>query len=260
MNTRKLTIFIEGIRNSFNPKVIVKELTTLTGKDYLLLTILLASQVVAYILSGTFDTMSNLSLIVGLITIVNLILVNRGRLTNYTFGLISTIFWFVVAMRTHLVGDMFSQSYYLVMQFIGIYAWQKDLSETQKDEVTSKKITLPKALLSVIAFAIIYGIVLLTSHHLGGQQIFLDASLLPLAIISQLLMTYGYRSQWIGWILIDMINVVIWFNTLQTTGSSVLGMFILQIAMLINAFYGAYLWFTKDSVSDNNDILSTELG
>ena len=98
----------------------------------------------------------------------------------------------------------------------------------------------------------------MTSHHLGGQQIILDATLLPLAIVSQLLMTYGYRSQWIGWILIDIINVIIWFNAWQTTGNSVFGMLILQIAMLVNAFYGAYLWFTKDTSSDENTIPATK--
>ncbi|AYG00306.1 nicotinamide riboside transporter PnuC [Lactococcus allomyrinae] len=249
MNT-KLKILSQGMSNSFNPKVIIKELTTLSIRDYILLAILLLSQIVAYLFSGTFDLMSNLILIVEVFTIVNLILVNRGRLTNYTFGLIATIFWFIVAAHARLVGDMFSQSYYLVMQFIGIYAWQKDLSETHGTEVTPKKITRGKALLAIGGFAVIYGIVLLTSHHLGGQQIFLDATLLPLAIISQLLMTYGYRSQWLGWILIDVINVVIWFNAWQSSGNSFLGMFILQIAMLVNAFYGAYLWFTKDTMQE----------
>lgn len=251
----KMIILAQGLKNSFNPRNIVKELTTLSVRDYILLAILIITQIVAFVLSGAFDTMSNLSLVVGIVTIINLILVNRGRLTNYTFGVIATIFWFIVAVHTRLIGDMFSQTYYLIMQFIGIYVWQKDLFETHKEEVRSKKITYGKAVLAFIGFLVIYGLVLLTSHHLGGQQIFLDATLLPLAIISQLLMTYGYRSQWVGWILIDLINVIIWFNTWQSTGNSVLGMFILQIAMLINAFYGAYLWFNKEEAPASEALL-----
>ena len=202
--------------------------------------------------------MSSLSLIVGIVTIVNLILVNRGRLTNFTFGIVATVFWLIVAVKSHLVGDVFSQSYYLVMQFIGIYAWQKDMLKTHGSEVTPKNMTLGKVILAILGFAVIYGFVLFTSHHLGGQQIVLDATLLPLAIVSQLLMTYGYRSQWVGWILIDFINVIIWFNAWQSTGNSVFGMFILQVAMLVNAFYGAYLWFTKDASSDTKTIAVTK--
>lgn len=245
MNTKLNTLAI-GLKKCLAPKVVIQELCALSRQDYLLLAILLVSQVIAFIFSGTFDTMSILSLIVGIVTIMNLILVNRGRLTNFTFGIIATFFWLIVAMQTHLVGDVFSQSYYLIMQFIGIYAWQKDMLATHEKEVTPKKITMTKAIIAIIGFVILYSLVLFTSHHLGGQQIVLDATLLPLAIISQLLMTYGYRSQWIGWLLIDTINVVIWFNTWQSTGNSVFGMFILQIAMLANAFYGAYIWFSKN--------------
>lgn len=254
----QLNILGMGLKKCFNPKAITGELGSLSIKDYLLLSILLASQVVAFFLSGTFDSMSSLSLIVGIVTIVNLILVNRGRLTNFTFGIVATIFWLIVAAKSHLVGDVFSQSYYLVMQFIGIYAWQKDMLKTHGTEVTPKNMTRSKVILAILGFVIIYGLVLLTSHHLGGQQIVLDATLLPLAIVSQLLMTYGYRSQWVGWILIDIINVIIWFNAWQTTGNSVFGMLILQVAMLVNAFYGAYLWFTKDVSSDTETIPATK--
>lgn len=257
MNIKLNTLAI-GLKKCLTPKVVIQELFSLSLKDYSLLAILLISQIIAFIFSGTFDTMSILSLIVGIVTIMNLILVNRGRLTNFTFGIIATVFWLIVAMQTHLVGDMFSQSYYLIMQFIGIYAWQKDMLSTHEVEVTPKKITLTRALIAIIGFAIIYCIVLLTSHHLGGQQIVLDATLLPLAIISQLLMTYGYRSQWIGWLLIDAINVIIWFNTWQNTGNSVFGMFILQIAMLVNAFYGAYIWFSKSPKSVEKSVVEIE--
>ena len=258
MMQTQLNILGMGLKKCFNPKAITGELGSLSIKDYLLLSILLASQVVAFFLSGTFDSMSSLSLIVGIVTIVNLILVNRGRLTNFTFGIVATVFWLIVAVKSHLVGDVFSQSYYLVMQFIGIYAWQKDMLKTHGSEVTPKNMTLGKVILAILGFAIIYGFVLFTSHHLGGQQIVLDATLLPLAIVSQLLMTYGYRSQWVGWILIDFINVIIWFNAWQSTGNSVFGMFILQVAMLVNAFYGAYLWFTKDASSDTKTIAVTK--
>lgn len=248
--TEKLKTLVIGLKHCFTLKEIGKELSSLSVKDYLLLTILLASQLGAFLFSATFDTMSILSFIVGVVTILNLILVNRGRLTNYTFGIFATFFWLMIAVQARLIGDVFSQSYYLVMQFIGIYAWQKDMLATDSEEVTPKKITLGKALFAIAGFVVIYVLVLLTSHHLGGQQIILDATLLPLAIVSQLLMTYGYRSQWVGWICIDVINVIIWFNAWQSTGNSVFGMLILQIAMLINAIYGAYLWFSKDTIDE----------
>ena len=54
--------------------------------------------------------------------------------------------------------------------------------------------------------------------HTGGVQVRLDGTLLPLGIVGQILMTYGYRSQWVAWIILDVIKVVIWFNQLSAGG------------------------------------------
>lgn len=245
-----MNVFTKGLKQTFSPKNVAHELLTLRFFDYIMLFVMLGAQIIAYWVTGAFDLISNLSLLVGIFTILNLILMNRGRLTNYLWGTIGTIFWWMMALQSHLIGDIFSQSFYLVMQFVGIYFWQKNLNDFEggSGEVAPRKITAKIALIAIFTFAVIYAIVLATSHGLHGQQIFLDATLLPLGILSMVLMTYGYRSQWLGWILIDSINVIIWFNNWQSSthgGASALGMFVLQIIMLLNCFYGTYLWFSK---------------
>ncbi|MCL2114090.1 nicotinamide riboside transporter PnuC [Lactococcus protaetiae] len=245
-----MNVFTRGLSQTFSPKNVIRELITLRFFDYIMLLVMLVAQVAAYIATDAFDLISNLSLVVGIFTILNLILMNRGRLTNYLWGTIGTIFWWIIALQSHLIGDIFSQTFYLIMQFVGIYFWQKNLDDFEggSGEVAPRKITAKIASLAILAFVVIYGIVLATSHGLHGQQIFLDATLLPLGILSMILMTYGYRSQWLGWILIDSINVIIWFNNWNSGihgGSSALGMFVLQITMLLNCIYGTYLWFSK---------------
>jgi nicotinamide mononucleotide transporter len=64
-------------------------------------------------------------------------------------------------------------------------------------------------------------------------------------------MTFGYRSQWIAWIALDVINVVIWWNQLASGGPAALSMLVLQVAMLLNALYGAWCWFKSDGSVDN---------
>ena len=49
-------------------------------------------------------------------------------------------------------------------------------------------------------------------------------------------MTYGYRSQWVAWIILDVIKVVIWFNQLSAGGPGAMSMFVLQVVMLANGF------------------------
>jgi nicotinamide mononucleotide transporter len=144
---------------------------------------------------------------------------------------------------------MFSQSFYVIMQFVGIYAWQRQLSKQGRDatEVAPKKLSKTMAILAAIGTLIVYAIVVTVSIHNDGSQVWLDGTLLPLGIVGQILMTYGYRSQWIAWITLDVVNVIIWFNQITTGGTAAVSMFALQIVMLINAIYGAYVWFHEEN-------------
>ncbi|WP_235586470.1 nicotinamide riboside transporter PnuC [Lactococcus lactis] len=192
---------------------------------------------------------SLLTLILSISSIINLILVDRGRITNFFWGSITTMAWVIIAIRTHLIGDIVSQIFYLIMQFIGIYIWGKNLSETNKPEVQSKKLSVPQSTLYTIGTTLLYFIIVFISKKLGGVQVWLDSALLPLAIVGQFLMTFGYRSQWIAWNIINIINIVIWYNQYLINGNSMaLSMLILQIAMLFNSIYGWIIWFNKSKI------------
>lgn len=245
-----MNTFIIGIKNTFSPKNMAKELIELKGREKLLLMAMIAATALAFIFGG-INASSTLQFVLGIVTAINLILVDRGRITNYSWGLASTIVWLLVALNNRLIGDIASQSYYFIMQFIGIYMWQKEISHDTNNEnkevkeVAPKSISKWQATAAIVLAIIVYIIVLATSHHLHGSQIYLDSTLLPLAIVSQILMTYGYKSQWIGWILIDVINVIIWVKLVQSGGMVNLSMLVLQVVMLINAIYGAYVWNRK---------------
>lgn len=245
-----MNTFIIGIKNTFSPKNMAKELIELKGREKLLLMAMISATALAFLFGG-INASSTLQFVLGILTAINLILVDRGRITNYSWGLASTIVWLLIALNNRLIGDIASQSYYFIMQFIGIYMWQKEISHDKNNEDKEVKEVAPKSIskwqaTAAIALAIIvYIIVLATSHHLHGSQIYLDSTLLPLAIVSQILMTYGYKSQWIGWILIDVINVIIWIKLVQSGGKENLSMLALQVVMLINAIYGAYVWNRK---------------
>lgn len=239
--------FYQGLKQVFSVKHISLELATMQLMDYLMLFVLFLAQTLVFVLTGIFDYFAILSFLTAVFTVMNLILVNRGRITNYFWGVLNTIFWIVVSIQSHLIGDVLSQSFYLVMQFVGIYFWQKNLNEYKNNdgEIMSQKLKPLMMVVALLAFLIIYGIVLCTSSHLHGQQIWLDATLLPLGMISMILMAYAYRLQWLGWFIIDAINIVIWYNNWQISGNSAISMFVLQIIMFLNCIYGTYLWFRQ---------------
>lgn len=246
--------FFHQLKQVFNVQRNYNEITTLRPlTKFLMITMLLVNCLV-FILFGDFSLMSWLSFITALATVINLILVDQGRLTNYSWGVLSCVVWLLIALHNHLIGDIAAQMFYFIMQFIGLSIWGRQLDVTDQTELLPKKISLLQTILFIFLLIFIYGIVLLTSHKLHGVQIYLDATLLPLGIVGQILMTYGYRSQWLVWILLDMVNIVIWFNQLATGNAGTHSMFILQIIILINSLYGAYLWFKPQSSHSNLSI------
>lgn len=232
------------LQYTFSLKANLTDIQALTKTSRLLMGVMLLAMVVAFIFGDNFSPIGWISLITGISTVINLILVDQGRLTNYSWGMLSTVVWLIVALNNHLIGDIASQSFYFVMQFIGISVWHQN--QSSRHVVESKKLSFQKGMAYFAMTIIIYGVVLFVSHSLHGSQIYLDATLLPLGIVGQILMTYGYRSQWIAWITLDIINVIIWARALSMDGSAgATSMLVLQVIMLINAFYGQYMWFNQ---------------
>lgn len=237
-----MSTLTQGLRETFAPRRIIAEIVTLAQREIILLAAMILATVVSFYFGKDFSIYSWISLAVGISTALNLILIDRGRLTNYFWGFISNATWLVMALQNHLIGDIASQTFYFVMQFVGIVAWQKQLTAEATTEVKSRKLTPAQVLLVLLGTVAIYLTVVFVSHKANGNQIWLDATLLPLGIVGQILMTYGYRSQWVAWIALNAINVVVWYNQLHAGGTAASSMLVLQIVMLVNSLYGAYVW------------------
>lgn len=233
-----------GLKETLSFKRNVDEIKTLHTTTKIMMIIMLIAELIAFISGHDFSFIGWIGLITGIATVMNLILVDQARLTNYSWGILSCTVWLLVALNNRLIGDICSQSFYLIMQFVGISVWHRDLKQQDDDqELEPKRLGWKKGILLVIGMIALYFIILLTSKAVHGSQVYLDATLLPLGIAGQILMTFGYKSQWIAWGLIDFINVIIWYNQLAHGGAGAISMFMLQVIMLINAFYGMYMWF-----------------
>ena len=89
----------------------------------------------------------------------NLILVDRGRLTNYLWGFIGCATWLIVVIMNHLVGDIFAQIFYVTMQFVGVWVWQRQLDRQEKneyEEVNARMFTWWQGILAVIATIVMW--------------------------------------------------------------------------------------------------------
>lgn len=238
-----------GVKDTFSIKRNIKELTEFNYKEYLLMFLMVGASIVAFIFQGDFSFSGYAGVVTSVATAMSLILVDKGKLTNFMWGTIGSVAWLIASLNNRLIGDIASQVFYTIMQFVGIYVWYKTLNASSSDSVTSKRITPYLATLTGIGLIALYIINVCIGLYYNGNLVLWDSAVLPLGIIGQILMTYGYRSQWVIWIGLDVLNIYIWYTRLTSGGASALSMFILQIIMTINAIYGAYVWYTKENNS-----------
>ena len=183
--------------------------------------------------SLTYLIIDGIAAISGIFCVV---LCAKGRKSQYIWGLLNVIGYVIIAFINKYYGEvMLNALYYLPSQFIGYYLWNKNSNEENGD-VKGKKLTLVQSLLLVgfITVGVLgYKLVL---DYLGGTGTLLDSASTVTSVVANALMMMRYREQWLLWIIIDAITVVMWL----LVGDFI--MVTMWAVYLINAFYGYYNW------------------
>ena len=168
--------------------------------------------------------------------ILCVVLCAKGKKSQYIWGVLNVIGYVIIAWLNKYYGEvMLNALYYLPSQFIGYYLWNKHMNK-DNDKVEGNKLNLTKSILLVIVCLV--GILLYKEFLdlLGGNGTLLDSASTTISIFANLLMMLRYREQWLLWIIIDAITVVMWVMAKDFI------MVTMWSVYLINAFYGYYNW------------------
>ncbi len=202
-----------------------------------------------YLFFAWHDTIIGLTAsLTGMLCVV---LVAKGKISNYYFGLVNVLLYAYIAFQSRYYGEvMLNVLYFFPVQFIGIYYWKKHSNKTEgKDDVKVKSLTskerLVWAVLSVIG-VLGYGLFL---KYLGGTLPFVDSASTVLSIIAMVLMVKRVTEKWILWIVIDIVSVYMWFYILAKGGNDI-SMLIMWSAYLVNAVYGYLNWRKMENVQN----------
>jgi nicotinamide mononucleotide transporter len=185
---------------------------------------------------------SPIGIIASLTGIWNVVLVAKGKIANYYFGIVAVTTYAYTAYNQSYYGEvMLNMLYFFPMQFIGLYLWKKKRTSPQKDEIKVVYMTNKQRILwlcvTIIA-TVLYGFFL---KKLGGNLPFIDASSTVLSIIAMILMVFIYVEQWILWIIVDIVSIIMWV-TVMLNGGNDIAVLVMWAAYLINAIYGLYNW------------------
>ncbi len=166
-----------------------------------------------------------------------MVFVSKGKISNYLFGLIFAYTYFYVSLKANFLGEMNTVLYvYIPAQFIGYFMWKENLQKDQvgAEAVISKTLT-PQGWGILLAFITI-GTLLFVQilNEYGGSSTGLDGLTTIIVVAAQLLMILRYREQWVLWIVLNILSIVLWSETPA--------MYLMYSAYLLNSIYGYYNW------------------
>lgn len=188
---------------------------------------------------------SLIGLISSMTGMICVVLVAKGKISNYYFGIVQASTYAYISYSYGLYGEaMLNGLFYLPIQFIGIYLWRKNLTtkSTVGEDVKVKRLT-SKGWITLIAVSVVASVIYAyVLSAIGGQQVRLDSVAVVLSIIAQVLMLKRFAEQWVLWIVVNILSIILWIIVLTQTGGNDWSMLVMWSAFLINSIYGYINW------------------
>lgn len=200
------------------------------------------------VLGGDYSFIPILSVLASLGNTMSVILVAKKKISNYAWAILGAITYAIVAFAYTNTGEwMLNLFYYFPMNIIGWIMWKKNSSDGES--VESKALSFKQAVcvygftaIAVFAYAsfiynpslqvFLYGYV----TEYGFSKFLIDSTSTVLSITAMILLVKCYREQWILWIVVDMVSIVLWCITFDPT------MILMWSVLLANAVYGYIQW------------------
>lgn len=215
--------------------------------DWFLIVGVIASNIIYSILSDNIDIVGSVAGIAGVLCVV---LVAKGSIWNYLFGIINVSMYAYISYKASLYGDaVLNAFYYVPMQFIGWWQWRKRgaaMSEAESGgngvQVHARRFNWRQRLFLALGCTISVVAVGFILKHFGDPQPFKDSTTTVLSIVAQALMALAFMEQWVLWIITNIVSVVMWVVCVSRGEAHAAVMVIMWSFYLLNSINGFRVW------------------
>lgn len=192
---------------------------------------------------------SIVALVSALCGITYTFLAGKGLPICYLFGVTGSGFYSYLAFQNTLWANLFLYAcYYIPMQIIGYYRWNKNLQNNKKEIV---KIVLPKkemfylvTILSLLSFVVYYCLI-----YLKDANPILDSITAVFSIGGMYLTVRRAIEQWIFWMVVNTLSLIMWI-TVAISGARVYSTIAMWTIYLFLAVYFYIVW--KKEIKNND--------
>ena len=184
---------------------------------------------------------SMLAIFSSLTGIISVVLCAKGKIENYFFGFLNAITYAYLCYQAHIFGETMYNILMIPMIIIGVVSWKKNM-EADDSEVKARNLTPMGWVILVvgsISAVAAYGFIL---KLIGGEFALVDATSTVFSVIATILMLARYSEQWIMWVVVNVVSVVLWAMAFANGEGSGITYLVMWIAYLFNSVYGYINW------------------
>ncbi len=221
-------------------KLELKKINTLGVFDWTLIIGIIALNIIYSLLEQELDFIGTIAGVTGVVCVV---LVAKGNILNYFFGLINVALYAYISFKAQLFGDaVLNAFYYLPMQFIGWFLWLKRRDSKESVTIVAKRMNSGQRILLVILSVFITISVGYILEIYKDPQPYKDSATTVLSVIAMYVMVKAYMEQWLLWVIVNVISVVMWIILFLRGAEHSLFMVLMWIAYLANSINGWIVW------------------
>ncbi|MDX1538299.1 nicotinamide riboside transporter PnuC [Arsukibacterium sp.] len=203
---------------------------------WLTLMVLIGSALSAILATTIFDMTVFLS---GILCVA---LIAIGRREGYLIGLYASASYSVLSYNNGLYGEVYLNLFFFVPTgVIGYVMWRRHSLENKT--VTMRKLNwLMRFVIAILCVICILGLGLLLGLNAKQNTPFIDAFTNVLSVVATFLMMWRYKEQWLLYIGINIVSIVMWaLRALDHSESGDL-MVLMWSLFLLNAIFGYWRW------------------
>lgn len=224
-----------------------RHINTLTFFDWILILGIIAANLIHSILEQSIDVVGSLAGVTGVICVV---LVARGNILNYIFGVVNVSLYAFIAYKAGLYGDAaLNALYYFPMQFIGWYSWVRRREEAESVTVVARRMVARERVYLALTSIFLTALVAWILYLFNDPQPIKDSATSVLSVIAMFLMVRRFMEQWTLWVAVNIISIVMWSIAFINGESHSALMVIMWIFYLANSING---WITWIRLSKNS--------
>ncbi|CAN5316670.1 nicotinamide riboside transporter PnuC [soil metagenome] len=142
--------------------------------------------------------------------LANIVLLVRRSVWNYPFGIAMVSLYALIFFEARLYSDVLLQGFFLILNLYGWWHWH---GTGQGQEVPVRWLSRPGRVVAVsMAIAASAGWGSMMARYTDAAAPHWDATVAMLSVLSQFLLAKRFIENWIGWVVVDVLAVGLYWS------------------------------------------------